>query len=148
MVRKVVLSLGLAIAFGFAGSKAFADGQSEPVYKDAERDRVETLDRDARLSRRAPVRLHYRYRYRPASVTYKYRRHRAWDGRYGFYPRQHFFVDGVYTNGFYGPVTYAAVTYRTHVYYTPAYPVTFAYPPYAFVYGVTPAPIYNKPCLC
>ncbi len=150
MVYRVILPASLVGALIFTASAAFADGQRGPVYKDAERDRVEVLDRDSGVKRRAPVRLHYRFRYRSAGLyRHVYRRHRAWDGRYGLYPRRHFFVSGVYTNGFYGPVNYGLVTYRTFVYYTPTYPsVTFDYPPYAYVYGLAPGPVYNKPCLC
>jgi hypothetical protein len=73
---------------------------------------------------------------------------RPWDGRYGLYPRRHFFVTGV--QGFYAsPVNVATVTYRTYVYYTPTYPsLSYGYPPYAHLYDLTAGPIYNKPCLC
>jgi hypothetical protein len=52
--------------------------------------------------------------------------------------------------GFYGsPVNYATVSYRTYVYYTPLYPsLSYGYPPFAYLYDLTPGPIYNKPCLC
>jgi hypothetical protein len=132
MVRGILLSAGMAAILGLAALPARADGQDDPVYKDAERERVETLDRD--LSRRA-VRAHDRYRYKRA-VAYRHQ------------PRRHFFVDGVHTS-FYGPVAYATVTYRTYVYYTPGYPsMTFGYPPYAYAYGLASGPLYNKPCLC
>ena len=144
MVRKIVLSASLAAALGFTGSVAFADGEREAVFKDLERDRVEVLDRHSGLSRRAPARIRYRHRHH--SIGY---RHRAWDGRYGIYPRRHFFVSGVYSPWLYGPVNYSTVVYRTYVYYTPTYPsMSWGYPPYAQVYSLTPGPVYNKPCLC
>jgi hypothetical protein len=97
--------------------------------------------------------MHRRYAYRVDG--YAHRRHhgfghRAWDGRYGLYPRQHLFVTGVYSQGYYGvPVNVATVAYRSWVYYTPTYPsVSHGYPPYAYMYDLTAGPVYNKPCLC
>ena len=150
MIRRFVVSAGLVAALGVFSSAAVADGMKESVYKDSERHRVETLDRDSRLSRRTPGRIRDRYAYRPyyPSRYRGYRGYRAWDGRYGLYPRRHFFVSGVH--GSYGsPVSYATVTYKTYVYYTPTYPsVSYGYPPYAHVYSLGSGPIYNKPCLC
>ena len=147
MFHRFVLSAGLAVALGFTASSAIAD--EEQGLKD--RGQVEVLDRESRLLRPAPARRHYRAaRVYHRHARYRHRGYRAWDGRYGLYPRRHFFVSGVHTHGFYGsPVNVATVTYQTYVYYTPTYPsVSYGYPPYAYVYTLSPGPIYNKPCLC
>ena len=145
MIRRFVVQAALAAGLGLTASAAVADGQKERVYRDSDR-RVET---DSRRWRHAPVRRHYRaarYHHR----HYHHRAYRAWDGRYGMYPRRHFFVSGVHAHGYYGsPVSYATVTHQTYVYYTPTYPsLSYGYPPYAHVYDLGSGPIYNKPCLC
>jgi hypothetical protein len=144
MVSRFILAAALAMALGFTASQATADGEKERVFED--RGRAETSGREFRVSRRKPVRMHYR----AASHHYHGYRHHYWDGRYGLYPRRHFFVSGIHAHGYYGsPVNYATVTYRTYIYYTPHYPsVSYGYPPYAELYNLTPGPIYNKPCLC
>jgi len=148
MIHRFVLSAGLAITLGFTASAAIAD--EEKIFKDQERHQIEGFDRESRLSRPTPARRHYRAGFYHRHGHYRHRGYRAWDGRYGLYPRRHFFVTGVHTHGFYGsPVNFATVTYRTYVYYTPTYPsLSYDYPPYAHVYSLTPGPIYNKPCLC
>lgn len=144
MIRRFVVQAALAAGLGLTASAAVADGEKERVYRDSDR-RVETFGRDSRMWRRAPGRRHYR------AVRYHHRHaYRAWDGRYGMYPRRHFFVSGVHAHGYYGsPVSYATVTHQTYVYYTPTYPsLSYGYPPYAHVYDIGSGPIYNKPCLC
>ena len=144
MIRRFVVQAALAAALGLTASAAVADGEKERVYRDSDR-RAGAFHRDSRMSRHAPVRRHYR-------VARYHHRHayRAWDGRYGMYPRRHFFVTGVHAHGYYGsPVSYATVTHQTYVYYTPTYPsLSYGYPPYAHVYDIGAGPIYNKPCLC
>ena len=149
MFSKFVVSASLAAALSLTATAVLADGEKAKVFKDSERHRVETY-RASRVSRASSQRY-----YRTSRVHHRhgYRRHhayRAWDGRYGMYPRQHFFVSGVHAHGYYGsPVNYATVRYQTYVYYTPTYPsLSNGYPPYAHLYDLTPGPIYNKPCLC
>ena len=145
MIRSFIVSAALATALGFTASAAVADGEKENVHKTTERHRAEFVDHGTRASRHAP-RMRYGFHHRHRH--FGHRAYKPWDGRYGLYPRQHFFVSGV--QGFYGsPVNVATVTYRTYVYYTPTYPsLSHGYPPYAHLYDLTPGPIYNKPCLC
>ena len=140
MLREFVVSAGLAAALSFTATAALADGQKAKVYKDVERHRVVS---------RAPVHRHHRVARFHRHHGYRHA-YRAWDGRYGVYPRRHLFVSGVHAHGYYGSrVNYATVRYQTYVYYTPTYPsLSHGYPPYAHVYDLTPGPIYNKPCLC
>jgi hypothetical protein len=142
MIRRFVVPTALAAALGFTATAAVADG--ETVSKNTERHRVEFVDH-SHVSRPAPTRVRYGFHHRHHHWHHV---QRPWDGRYGLYPRRHFFVTGV--DGFYGsPVNVATVTYRTYVYYTPTYPsLSYGYPPYAHLYDLTPGPIYNKPCLC
>ena len=146
MVRGHVLPVSLALVLGCMASAALADGQREPAKmpNPPERQAIEDLDRG--MSRGA-VRVH-----RQRHGYYHHRRHyadRGWNGRYGHYPRRHFFITGVSSYGVPGPVNVATVSYRTYVYYTPTYPsVSHGYPPYAYLYDLTGGPIYNKPCFC
>jgi len=146
MFRGNVLAASLAIIFGLIASAALADGERRPARTfDSEGHGVENLD-DLGPSRRRVRTHHYRHSVRHNNRHYGYR---AWDGRYGHYPRRHFYITGVSGYGVPGPVNVATVTNRTYVYYTPTYPsVSYGYPPYAYVYDVTGGPIYNKPCLC
>jgi hypothetical protein len=140
MVRGIVLPASLAAVLALpAAAGADEDRDAVKIGRDVERPRIERLDED-RFSDPRPVRLQTRHRHR-----YGYR---AWNGRYGNYPRQHFFVSGVHAYG-YGPVNVATVAYRSYVYYTPTYPsVSYGYPPHAYVYDLTHGPVYNKPCFC
>lgn len=172
MFRGIVLPASVAVVLSFTAS-ALADGQRKPVRKDAERQRVEFRDRDLGLSYRERSSVQHRHRYRTAGYHHRHRYghsgyrhrlygdggryhlrhhgyvHRPWDGRYGHYPRRHFFVSGVQAHAFHGAVNVATVTYRTFVYYTPTYPsVSYGYPPYAHLYNLTAGPVYNKPCFC
>jgi hypothetical protein len=149
MFRRNVLPASLAIVLGLTATTALADGQKETsrTLMDTER-RVDSFE-DLGPSRRGSVRMHqHRHGYR----HYGHHRHygyRAWDGRYGSYPRRHFYITGVSGYAVPGLVNVATVSYRTYVYHTPTYPsVSYGYPPYAYVHDLPDGPIYNKPCLC
>jgi hypothetical protein len=149
MIHRFVVSAALAAAAGFASSAAMANGQ-EKVFKDLERHQIEPFDDEGRSWHAPRKRYRAAYRHHHHHGYHRYRGYKAWDGRYGPYPRRHFYVTGVHAHGYYGaPVHFATVTYRTYVYYTPTYPsLSYGYPPYAHVYNLSHGPIYNKPCLC
>jgi hypothetical protein len=145
MVYQRIAAVGLAAVLGLFASAASADEFKDEArtLKEVEGG-VEYLDRTARAPRKY-ARAHRRHYHH---VHHHRTAYRAWDGRYGLYPRRHFYITGVHGYG-YGPVNVATVSYRTYVYYTPTYPsVSYGYPPYAHLYDLTHGPVYNKPCFC
>jgi hypothetical protein len=72
---------------------------------------------------------------------------RAWDGRYGYYPRRHFFVDGLPTANPFG--SSVGVVSGGWTYYTPGPRVVWY--PYSYrdsVVTVYPRPVYRPFCDC
>ena len=108
-----------ALTLSLAALPAAADGPPPaPVAKPVVREQPRRVTRT----------VVYRHRH----VSY---RARAWDGRYGLYPRRHFFVDGFPTSNPFG--SSFGVIYGGWTYYTPG-PAVVWYPAYGHAYRHRP----------
>ena len=133
MASKAFVFAG-ALVLTLAASVAFADAPPPTAPgKGAARRSVE------RSERLRPVVRHAR--------RHHIRRARAWDGRYGNYPRRHYFVDGLSTSNPFG--SSVGVVDGGWTYYTPG-PAVVWYP-YSYrdsVVRVYPRPVYRPFCNC
>src|SRR5688572_16495595 len=106
MLRKALVLAGAALALSFIAPSARADGppRIEASAKGAAR---LSAERSRRVRLRPVVRQSRQHVYRA----------RAWDGRYGNYPRRHYFVDGLPTSNPFG--SDVGIVYGGWTYYTP-----------------------------
>ena len=130
MASRALVFAGAALLLGLAAPSAFAD--APPEAKGVARRSVERVQvqRVVRHTRR-----HHVYRTR------------AWDGRYGHYPRRHYFVDGLPTPNPFG--SSVGVISGGWTYYTPG-PAVVWYP-YSYrdsVVTVYPRPVHRPFCDC
>jgi hypothetical protein len=132
MARNVFVFAGAALALSLAAPPAFADAPPEARGKGV----VRSIERSVAVRRVVrQVRRHH------------VRRARAWDGRYGYYPRRHYFVEGLPTANPFG--SSVGVLYGGWTYYTPGPAV--AWYPYSYrdsVVRVYPRPAYRPFCDC
>jgi hypothetical protein len=131
MASKAFVYAGAAFVLGFTASPAFADGPPHMAGKG-----VAPRSIEKRVGVRHVVR----------KTRHRVYRARAWDGRYGYYPRRHYFVEGLPTPNPFG--SSVGVLYGGWTYYTPG--PTVSWYPYSYqdnIVHVYPQP-YRPICNC